>query len=537
MVQVRVNEGLLEGELVKNEYGGTFFSFKGIPYAQPPIGDLRFKAPQPPKSWEGVRSAKAFGPRCYQFDVFTNTGKGGSEDCLYLNVYTPQIKSDKPFPVMFWIHGGAFICGGSNDDIYGPEFLVRQNVVLVTINYRLEVLGFLCLNTAEVPGNAGMKDQVAALRWVNKNIANFGGDPKNITIFGESAGGASISYQLISPMSKGLFKRAIAQSGSSLCDWAISVKPRERALALARQLGCYSEDDKELYEFFKNQPIESLVATSAPITLAEKQKGGAEIFFTICDEKKFGDNERFFYGDMVDVVSNGVHEGVDIMTGFNSDEGLICLDSAEGTYKSLEAARNFPELFIPKLLLFKLPMIQQIELGEKIKRFYFNSQIKIPDDWEKWANFLAMQMFILPTLRWLKLVAPTKKNKLYLYRFSCKSERNVISQVRGLGELVGNKPVTCHADELMYLFDAKLLETKVDVNSDTFQLIDRASKLWTNFAKYGNPTPDDSLGVKWAPYSVEKQDYLDIGNVLMPGVAPEKDEVQFWENVLKEYGQ
>lgn len=136
---------------------------------------------------------------------------------------------------MFWIHGGGYVSGTGDDTEYGPLFLVRQDVVLVTINYRLEVFGFLNLESEDVPGNAGMKDQVAALRWVKKNIANFGGDPDNITIFGESAGGASTSYHLISPMSKGLFKRAIVQSGVSIGYWAQSYKPRERGFALARQ--------------------------------------------------------------------------------------------------------------------------------------------------------------------------------------------------------------------------------------------------------------------------------------------------------------
>ena len=189
-----------------------------------------------------------------------NEGKFiGSEDCLYLNVYTSNVKPDKLLPVMFYIHGGGFRVGSGDDDAHGPQFLVRQGVIVITINYRLEVFGFLCLNTEDVPGNAGMKDQVQALRWVSKNIASFGGDSNNITIFGESAGGVSVSYHLMSPMTKGLFRRAICQSGVSLCYWGQAYRPRDRALALARNLGFFSEDDQELYDFFKNQPESTLI--------------------------------------------------------------------------------------------------------------------------------------------------------------------------------------------------------------------------------------------------------------------------------------
>ncbi|KAJ8709952.1 hypothetical protein PYW07_009318 [Mythimna separata] len=311
VVQVRVNEGILEGELVDNEYGGTYFSFLGIPYAQPPVGDLRFKAPQPSTPWEGVRNAKEFGSKCTQYELFVDDDKGtrsGDEDCLYLNVYTPDVQPDKPLPVMFWIHGGGFVSGSGQDDEYGPKLLVRKDVILVTINYRLEVLGFLCLDTEEVPGNAGLKDQVLAL-----NVA---------------------------------------------------------------------------------------------------------------DEKDFGNNERFFYGDMVDAVANNVHEGVDIMIGYTADEG----------------------------------------------------------------------------------------------------------------HLVGDRPVVAHADDLLYLFSARY-QPIIDMNSVEFKHVEIVTKLWTDFARYGNPTPDDSLDAKWSPYTLERQEYLDLGNELKSGNAPDEEEINFWENLLTSFGQ
>ncbi|CAD0201658.1 unnamed protein product [Chrysodeixis includens] len=536
MVQVRVNEGILEGEKVGNDFGAPYFSFKGIPYAQPPIGDLRFKAPVPPKSWEGVRQAKEHGPCCYQNDIVFGQGVLGSEDCLYLNVYTPDIKPEKPLPVMVWIHGGGFIAGSGESDLYGPEFLVRQDVIVVTINYRLEVLGFLCLNTEEVPGNAGMKDQVQALRWVNKNITHFGGDPDNVTIFGESAGGGSVSYHLLSPMSKGLFKRAIPQSGACLSCWSYGYRPFERALALARSLGFYSEDPKELHEFFKNQPVESLVATAPTIALHEKAREARDIYFNIVDELKFGDNERFFYGNVYDRVYKGIHENIDIMTGFTTDEGLVFLGPGDSVPKKLEMATNYPESLVTRPLSNFLSADQLIDLGKEIKQYYLKDQPKSSEDWEYLVKIFSMDLFVYPTIRFVQISAAAEKNKIYLYNFSCKSERNVLAHIFGLTQVIGAKSVTSHADDIMYLFNAKAMKTNSDTKSASFKLIERVTKLWTNFAKYGNPTPDDSLGAKWEPYTVKNEAYLDIGNELSTGSSPYAEEVQFWKNIFEKYG-
>ncbi|PSN44746.1 hypothetical protein C0J52_10743, partial [Blattella germanica] len=247
-VTVNITQGALRGKQKVTKSGFKFFSFRGIPYAKPPVGTLRFKAPQPPESWSGVRDAFKEGHICPQKDMVLQEYRG-NEDCLFLNVYTPKdlnVGGGDLKPVMVWFHGGGFEKGSGNSDIYGPDFLVPQDVVVITLNYRLGPFGFLCLDNEEVPGNAGLKDQVMALRWVQQNIKEFGGDPNNVTIFGESAGGASAHYHMLSPLSKGLFHRVISQSGTALCPWALSTTARERSLRLGKALGCETNDDDEL---------------------------------------------------------------------------------------------------------------------------------------------------------------------------------------------------------------------------------------------------------------------------------------------------
>jgi para-nitrobenzyl esterase len=209
---VAVTSGKISGALAN--YGGAVF--KGIPFAQPPTGELRWREPLPPKPWTGVRDATAFGPACVQSG---GQGTNSREDCLYLNVWTPQWPAKPGNAVMVWIHGGGNFAGASSELTFDGERLARQGVVLVTVNYRLGVFGFLAHPelTRESPhhvsGNYGLLDQILALRWVHDNIARFGGDPGKVTIFGESAGSLDINVLLASPLSKGLFQRAIGESG------------------------------------------------------------------------------------------------------------------------------------------------------------------------------------------------------------------------------------------------------------------------------------------------------------------------------------
>ncbi|MEM6804897.1 MAG: carboxylesterase family protein, partial [Bacteroidota bacterium] len=220
-VQVSLDLGILRGS-----YEEGIAVFKGIPYAQAPLGNLRWQAPKKPLSWKGVKNCLAFGPVCPQIDyprksIYRISPRPQSEDCLYLNVWTPDIKAQEKLPVMLWIHGGNLNRGSACLPHYDGLNLAKEGVVLVSINYRVGVFGFLAhpsLSTESaqgVSGNYGLLDQIAALEWVQAHIDKFGGDPKRVTIFGESAGSWSVNALMASPLAKGLFQRAIGQSGAS----------------------------------------------------------------------------------------------------------------------------------------------------------------------------------------------------------------------------------------------------------------------------------------------------------------------------------
>ncbi|XP_063223164.1 pyrethroid hydrolase Ces2a-like [Bacillus rossius redtenbacheri] len=270
-VTVDISQGRLRGKRVTSDAtGSTFYSFQGIPYAKPPVGPLRFKPPEEADSWTGTRDALQEGACAPQINFFTKT-LDGTEDCLFLNVYTPQWPARTPKVVMVWIHGGAFVLGSGDSDMYGPDYLVAEDVVLVTINYRLGALGFLYLEGCDVTGNNGLRDQVMALKWVRDNIAQFGGDPGNVTIFGESAGGASVHLLMLSPLARGLFHRAIAQSGTALlsgCHTTCDVSSR-RAVRLAKLLGCSSEDPQAVADYLRTVPAEKIVAQQSECLLEE----------------------------------------------------------------------------------------------------------------------------------------------------------------------------------------------------------------------------------------------------------------------------
>lgn len=554
-VTVSIRQGALRGRRRMTPGGKIFLSFEGIPYARPPLGSLRFKAPQPPEPWSGIRDATKEGSVCVHFDPLTRR-LVGDEDCLVLNVFTPQLptrpkgeapEEEAPRAVLVWIHGGAFTTGSSN--MYGPEPLMERDVVLVTINYRLGPLGFLGLGTADVPGNAGLKDQTMALRWVKDNIAVFGGDADNVTIFGESAGGASVHYHVLSPLSKGLFRRAIAQSGSALCPWALSRDAVGRAKRLAVAAGCdptAAEDPAALLKFFRQVPAGALIEALENAKSPEERRRGLIASFVPCVEPAAAGVGAFLPDDPAAIIANGEAARVPIVFGLTSHEGILMLpesieklfavgapgDAAtlrERSSKALaEVACDLERVLPDDLMAGRRDLQRQRQVCERVKDFYFDGRQLCDDTLDGFVHLMTDVQFAVGVMRAARdhahLGCP-----VYVYEFAFCGGLNFLTKL-----LNSKVKGTCHGDELSYQFRIPGLP-EPDEGSPEALVRSRLNRMWADFAKTGNPTPaiDDEITETWKPCSESSPTYLRITEDLKLESGLLIERMKFWESLYK----
>ncbi|XP_043268664.1 juvenile hormone esterase-like [Venturia canescens] len=491
---VRLVEGQLRGVVETSIKGKQYAAFKGIPYAKPPIGELRFQDPEPAESWSNIKDASKFGSNCAQFDPMTRTIVG-SDDCLYLNVYTPSHETSPssavPKPVMLWIHGGAFAYGSGDDKFYGPDYIIENDVILVTINYRLGVFGFLNLEDGEVSGNQGLKDQLLALKWVQKNIENFGGDRENVTIFGESAGGASVHYLALSPLAKGLFHKAISQSGVILNPWAsMANSPKLYAQKLSSALGKEITDPRLLVEYLRSFDAERLVEADEKIC-QEIGKNGSRCFTPSIDST----SKNPFLPVSVEIASR---ESVNVpyMIGHMSHEGILYLANINDRKLALYDS-SLERVFSPGVI--KVLNDRGLSVSD-LRNIYFGNK---PVSSETLDNYVKMQsdvQFLSGIHEVAAIQAVKSKCPTYFYKFSYDSGHSGVKAIFGL-----DMPGACHADDLSYIFYPKLMASfgipPPEPTSTEHLVMERVTQMWTNFAKTGNPTPavTKTLPVTWQP--------------------------------------
>ncbi|XP_068630175.1 esterase FE4-like isoform X2 [Battus philenor] len=525
---VTIKDGKLKGVVATLLDGSPYYSFKGIPYAQAPTGNARFKAPLPTKPWNGVRDATQHGPICTQYDLSISKLIEGSEECLFVNVYTKSLNAESKMPVMVFIHGGSYSYNSGNSETFSPDLLLRHDVILVTMNYRLELLGYLCLDTPEVPGNAGMKDQSAALLWVKKNIAKFGGDPDNITIFGESSGASSVTSHMLSPMSRGLFNKVIAQSGTTIHDWAIDRNAKKRAFRAGKLLGIETNDTDELLAYLRSLNATLLTnLAQKTMTFDETYRGLPDYFIPVV-EKKFEGVEAFLDEEPLDLLVKGKVAPVPLMIGYNSAEDLVLIDYL---IEKLDVYNREPSYFITKELAETVDNETLKKFGERLRQFYVGGRNLTKDDPEIIERIGSDIHFFYNSHRFANFHSAWC-HPVYMYRFNYDTELNIIKNFTAYAHLKG----ASHADELFYMFYNFLNKKPYDEHARLRELALKVTTLWTNFAKTGNPTPDCSLGVDWLPYTLIGKEYLKIEDDMKMGNYADIKRMMFWNELYKEAG-
>jgi para-nitrobenzyl esterase len=464
--------------------------FKGIPFAAPPVGNLRWRAPAPVKPWKGLRTATAYAPSCIQDASFAekimHEQVRTSEDCLYLNVWTPARKAGERLPVMVWIYGGGFALGQTSTKRYDGTNLARRGVVLVSVAYRVGPLGFLVdpeLSGEQGghSGNYGLMDQIAGLKWVRDNIARFGGDPNNVTIFGESAGGISVSMLTASPLAKGLFHKAISESGGNFGP------PREKEAENwinMRSLPMAEAHGKAYLNKLGAHDIKAARAMDAEaVTMPGRQMG--EFWPNFDGYVLTGDQHRLY--------SAGQFNDTPILIGTNSDEGSIFQPPVvtPGDFESY-VNTSFPS--IADRLLAIMPHATNAEAR----------QAK--------ADIMEATVFAWPTWTWARLQSKKGKGAVYMYYFDHKTP---------LSPAGAN-----HADEIRFVFGNHFGPyANPDASEQT--ITDQFMGYWTNFARTGDP---NGPGLpKWSRFTPDDQQVMGLGDEVGPVPVPDLTRLELWD--------
>lgn len=504
---VRIESGFLAGSWSEDR---AVCAFKGVPYARPPLGPLRWQPPQPAEPWSGTRPATTFGPRCIQPDrPETAVGYFGpeleSEDCLYLNVWAPAPSREERRPVMVWFHGGAFLVGSGALPIFHGDALARRGVVVVTVNYRLGRLGFLAHPglSREQPyrgsGNYGHLDQIAALRWVQANIAAFGGDPACVTIFGQSAGASTVSTLLASPLAKGLFHRAIGQSGGSFGARILAplAAAEQAGLAFARAIGAASVEE------LRARP-------SRELQLVRPQDGGALMEQYDSNDPRGIDRPtswpvidgHLLSARVADVFARGAQSDVPLLTGATADEGSTQPPIASREELVRRARADYGDMAETFLRLFPASSDREAEASSRrvVGTKVFN--------WENWT--------------WANAHARTGHASVYFYHFSRVPPKPLSGEHGDKSRNIG----AFHTAEIPYVFQT------LDARAWPWEERDRAladimTEYWTRFAATGDP--NGGTLPRWPRFDPANATTLCIGDDIRQGPVPDLPTLSFWQ--------
>ncbi|XP_050295651.1 esterase E4-like [Anthonomus grandis grandis] len=520
--------GSIQGSTLRTRLGKTIYAFRGIRYAQPPVGELRFQPPVPIEKHEGVYNATDDKPMCPQ-----PTTDPTSEDCLYLNVYTTKLPSGNinnvKRPLIVHIHPGGFYSAGSASYWGGPQYFMDQDIILVTFNYRLGTLGFLSTGEKEAPGNNGLKDQVQVLRWIKQNIEAFGGDSGSVTIQGYSAGSISVTCHMVSPMSRGLFHKAIAMSASGTSQSPIGHNLLDFARRQAKFVGCPEGNAKEIYNCLKTIPAADL-ANSLP----KFAEWGTDpiLLWTPVIENDFG-QERFLTAHPITLFMKGEFTKIPFMTGVTTDEfAFRSLYVIENSTLLKDINENW-EKVAPIPFQYERNTEKSKNISRALRKFYFNDKPIDQSNLNKLGELYADSMIGFGNNRAVKLVSAKNTAPTYYYKFSYQGDYSH-NYLPGTNN---TKPYgVVHHDDLIYLFYISKLFPLFGVDSPKeVGMVEILTTLHANFAKYGNPTPGHSKvlrNVSWEQFNNRTEKYLDIGTKLVMREKLFDDRYSEWERLF-----
>lgn len=479
---VRTQSGLVEG-VASGVDGVTVY--RGIPYAAPPVGPLRWRPPQPPVAWEGVRLCDQFGPSCPQpkmTGIYRGADGPMDEDCLYLNIWTPSTSPDERLPVLVWIHGGGLTIGSGSMRTYHGHNLAAKGALVVTINYRLGPFGFFAhpALSAEsehgVSGNYGLLDQIAALRWVHENISAFGGDPRHVAIFGESGGSQAVICLMASPLSAGLFHGAVAESGT----------PGDGLLALrdgADQAGARIRESAE----DMGVRLAGKLGCTGPDVLAQLRSKTADELLTGIDPDVLPGGQGDKFNPVIDgyvmpmhplgAFEAGLHHDVPLIIGANGDDGSVFMGTV-----SIQSVAGY------EMLVRTLAGVHADRLLELFPADESNVR-------EVATRLVTVSAFVAPMRRFARGMASVG-SATYMYNFTRVPPR---AAARGMGAI--------HGIEIPYVFGADAIRFLEQTDRD---LSDTMSEAWIRFAATGDPSGD---GLVWPPYDAEEQ-YIEFGDTV-----------------------
>ncbi|CAH0600386.1 unnamed protein product [Chrysodeixis includens] len=498
------------------------YVFYNIPYATTPVKKDKYKPPLPAPVWKTPFNAVDKRVTCPQATIsfpveFEPTVT--QEDCLIANVYVPDTRK-KNLTVIVYVHGGAFVMG-SGELIKFTNLINNKDIVLVTFNYRLGIHGFLCLGTEDVPGNAGMKDQVALLRWVRDNIASYGGNPNDVALVGSSAGSASVDLLMISKSAEGLFHRVVPESGGNLAAFSIQRDPLEIAKSHAKTLKFTNVDDiYALEEFYKTASWESLTAD------AFFTRPDSTFLFSPCVERDTG-TEAFLTESPLSILQKGAYKKLPVLYGFANMEGLLRVQLFEDWKHKMN--KKFSD-FLPADLTFKTEEEKE-EVADKVKKFFFGDKPVGDDNILSYIDYFSDVIFAFPMLWAVKLHVEAGNNEIYLYEYSFVDENIPLvphTNIRGADHCaqtmaIANRANITHADET--LASPEYQNMKITMR-----------QIWINFIKTGKPVPEGSSLPAWPAAGADRAPYMSLGQKVELRHEPLLEtRYRFWEDIYQKY--